>query len=87
VSDEAAPDPEIACHAKTRYPAESVANEVAANCFRLRGFWLRVYACTECGGYHLTKTRARPPLNANWAPPKKSQRALAEEAKKRRRRR
>lgn len=62
------------CFGKTRYSDESIANGVAASCYRERGTWLRVYACTECGGFHLTKQNAMPPANANWRPPRKSER-------------
>lgn len=87
-STQPGPDVVRACHAKARYPTEAVANTVAADCYRRRGTWLRVYACVDgCGGYHLTKTRARPPLNVNWAPPAVSQREQARRDRNNRKRR
>jgi hypothetical protein len=86
VSDQAA-DVERSCLGKNRYGSEADAHAVATECFRVRGIWLRVYACVECGGYHLTKRDAAPPSNANWRPPAKSQRQLARERNQRQRRR
>lgn len=70
-------DPARSCFGKVRYPDEAIANGVAAQCYRERRTWLRVYACTDCGGFHLTKQNALPPANANWSPPKKSARQHA----------
>ncbi len=74
-----------ACHGKKRYGSEETANAVAADCYRERGTWLRVYACSSCGGYHLTKTNAGPEDPSRWREPRVSQRALAERAKRERR--
>ena len=46
------------CYEKRRYGDEKQALRVAAECTEKRGTPLRVYACFECGGYHLSKTKA-----------------------------
>lgn len=74
------------CLGKHRYGAESDAHAVAANAYRKRRTWLRVYICESCGGYHLTKTNALPPQPGRWRPPAKSQRQLARERHDHRRR-
>lgn len=50
-------DPQDSCFAKKRYSDESHAKEIAKKCLDKRGGYLRVYACTLCGGYHLTHTK------------------------------
>lgn len=64
-----APPPERACRAKKRYAPESDAHRVAAKCFAERGEWLRVYACDECQGWHLTSMGAQP--RPEWRPPER----------------
>jgi hypothetical protein len=82
-------DPLRACRGKNRYAIEENAYAVAA-IFKRDGTWLRVYACDDCGGYHLTHRNALPQHN-RWAPPKASRRAEANmrqrEAQRRRGRR
>jgi hypothetical protein len=79
-------DVERSCTSKTRYGSEADANRVAADCWKLRRTWLRVYACTFCGGFHLTKTAAMPPMNVNWRPPAKAERDRRKDQQRRRRR-
>lgn len=72
-------DPMSSCRTKARYASEGFANAVAAECYAKRGHWLRVYACMQCGGYHLTKTRAEP--KPGWRPPRRSQRDMTHESR------
>ncbi len=80
------PEPERSCYEKARYATEEIAQGVAAACYERRGHWLRVYACEECGGFHLTHLGALP-RERNWRPPAKSARQLAWERDQRDRRR
>lgn len=45
------------CLAKHRYGSEAVAEEVKNRLWFKRRVALRVYACTDCGGYHLTSAQ------------------------------
>lgn len=63
-----------ACACKHRYPDETSARAVARKRKAAAGVELRVYACTDCGGYHLTKLGAAPrrdfgPDLPPWRPP------------------
>lgn len=44
------------CSTKKRYPDEKVATKIANKKGYERGVKLRVYGCTLCGGWHMTKT-------------------------------
>lgn len=59
--------PERACRSKRRYCPEAEAHRAAARCFAERGDWLRVYACADCQGWHLTSVNAEP--SPEWRPP------------------
>lgn len=50
-------DPERACYGKHRYGDAKEARKVANRCEAERGVPLRVYPCTACGGFHLTRQR------------------------------
>lgn len=65
-----------ACFEKTRYPTTEAANAAATSCFYSRGAQLRVYECTECGGYHLTKSAVMP-MKPGFRPPRLGRRAEA----------
>ena len=81
-------DPRFSCRDKGRYTTEEIANGVAAEAYRKRGHWLRVYACDLCGGYHLTHKGALP--KPGWRPPAPSKHVKAKrryEERDRRRRR
>jgi hypothetical protein len=56
-------DLERQCTSKKRYPQAGIAAGVAARCFAERGHALRAYACTLCGGFHLTRQ-----LRSRYAP-------------------
>lgn len=60
--DQAPPseDEERSCLRKKRYGDPALAEQVADRCWRKRGVELRVYPCTYCGGFHLTKATAPP---------------------------
>jgi hypothetical protein len=72
------------CLSKHRFPAEDGARRRAHAIWFERRVALRVYACTDCGGYHLTSARATAPVGRNFGPPK---RPLAERERHGRRRR
>lgn len=74
-------DAQRSCYGKTRYPSEEAATSVSTSCYYERGARLRVYACTECGGYHLTKTDVAP-VKPGFRPPRLSQRAEAQEGRR-----
>lgn len=63
--------PEKSCRSKNRYSDQATAFAAAARCYQVRGHWLRVYACEECKGYHLTHLGALPPVDARWRPPER----------------
>lgn len=65
------------CLGKGRYSTRDLALAVAADCFRERGHWLRVYECFTCGGYHLTHKQALP--KPGWREPKRSSRIVTED--------
>lgn len=57
------------CTTKKRYSDEQVARDVARSVWFRRGVSLRVYACSLCGGWHLTKLDAQPVMRPGWRPP------------------
>lgn len=59
------------CLSKKRYGEERLAKQIGAAIWFERRVALRVYACTECGGYHLTKSNAKPPTGRNFGPPRR----------------
>lgn len=75
------------CGTKQRYSTEQLARDTAVRCWHERRVWLRAYACSVCGGWHLTRDNAPPMMKPGWRPPEKSQCQLAFERKQRRRRR
>lgn len=79
-------DTERSCGGKRRYSTEDVANAVAVRCFNARGVSLRVYSCSLCGGFHVTKQRAASMMRDGWRPPKVSERQENIERKRRVRR-
>lgn len=76
-----------ACFEKKRYTSEAQAQFTATECWYKRRVWLRAYACTSCGGWHLTRKDAPPAMQPNWRLPKISERARNEQRKRRRGRR
>lgn len=57
------------CLSKHRLPTEQIARRRATAIWFDRRVALRVYACTDCGGYHLTSDRATAPVGRNFGPP------------------
>jgi hypothetical protein len=76
-----------ACLSKHRYPTEQVAERKKNSIWFERRVALRAYACTECGGWHLTKSGAVAPVSRRFGPPKRPQRELKARERERRRRR
>lgn len=75
------------CLDKKRYGTEDVAKAVAIKCWYERKTDLRAYACEVCGGWHLTSINAAPMMKAGWRLPKTSQRQMADQRERKKRRR
>lgn len=75
------------CFEKKRYGTEDTAQSVATQCWYERQVDLRVYACGDCGGFHLTSSNAGPMMKEGWRLPKLSARAEADNRKRESRRR
>ena len=70
-----APSPSVpdvrGCLGKHRFPTEATAEKRKNELWFERHVALRVYACTNCGGYHLTSQRGKAPVGPNFGPPKR----------------
>lgn len=75
------------CLGKSRYDSERLATAVKNRVWFQRQTALRVYACTDCGGYHLTRDRAEAPVGERFGPPRRPYRERQEHGKRMRRRR
>jgi hypothetical protein len=85
---ESVPDPTRACFRKRRYDTEEDARQVTLTVWRDRDVALRLYFCSACGGYHVTKMGALPPsMRPGWRPPRQSARQAAHERRRKGRRR
>lgn len=69
------------CFEKKRYATEDTAQNVATQCWYERQVDLRIYSCSDCGGYHLTSVNTEPTMKEGWRLPKLSARAMAENRK------
>lgn len=76
------------CISKSRYPSDELAMQVARRCWDEREVALRSYLCDKCAGWHLTKRDAVPPPDPKpgWTTARQSQRDVARERDRRRRR-
>jgi hypothetical protein len=77
------------CLSKHRYGSEEHAVSTARRRWFAARVALRAYACLACGGWHLTKNRATPPVDYRFGPPAptKEERRRAEAKRRYQRRR
>ncbi len=75
------------CGTKKRYATEELAKASSTEAWFRRKVSTRTYACTVCGGWHLTSVNAPPMMEPGYAVPKMSAREQARRRELRKRRR